>query len=134
MSRTTIGREIGENLRLIAKARGFSQGQVAINAGVSAPTISQLFNGGTVDPPIGTVLKIAKVLGVSLDELVGLKPLEIPEPEPVVSDSDRLAVLERGLLETREQLAKLADALGDAAEARAAEERSKLPGKSKRAS
>jgi transcriptional regulator with XRE-family HTH domain len=112
-----IGREIGEKLRQIAHARGLTQGQVGANAHVSQPTVSQLFNGGTADPPIGTVLKIAKVLGVTLDEIVGLKPLQMPEP---VSEGDlrqELADTRRQFAQALEQIANRVDSLADRLEA-----------------
>lgn len=109
MAKPPIGREIGEKLRRVAVARGMTQGQVAANAHVSQPTISSLFGGGTVDPPIGTVTKVCQVLGISIDELVGFKPLQIPEPaEPA---DGRLESLEGRFDQLAAQVEKLSSSL-----------------------
>lgn len=103
-----IGREIGEKLRQIALARGMTQGQVAANAHVSQPTVSQLFNGGTTDPPIGTVAKVCRVLGVTPDQVLGLTPLPIPEPAET-SEQD----LRQELASDRAKFQKMLDQLAD---------------------
>jgi DNA-binding XRE family transcriptional regulator len=48
--------------------RGWSQAELARRAGTSQPYIARL-EQGKVDPQMSTALKIAKVLGVSIDIL-----------------------------------------------------------------
>lgn len=72
-------------------------------------TVYHLLAGGRKDPPIGTVMRFAEAFNVSLDELVGLKPLHVPENAKPETSDDRLAALE-------EKVARLAEALAPALE------------------
>lgn len=56
------------NMRTVRKRRGLTQAQIAEAIGVEQPTI-QRYENGTRDPSLAQALEIAKVLGVSLDEL-----------------------------------------------------------------
>lgn len=56
-------------LRLLRKNKDWSQGQLAQKAGIDLQKISK-YERGISSPPIGTLVKIAKALDVSLDYLV----------------------------------------------------------------
>lgn len=125
-AKPTIGREIGERARLLAHRKGMTQGQVAVNAGLSGPTISALFSGGTQDPPVGTVLKVARVLDVPIEQLLGLSPLPEAPPLDESSASDsRTAELERRFDELTRLVERLAGEIGLAANARIEERQRK---------
>lgn len=68
------------NLRDLRKACGYTQGAVAAALGIARPTYSYYENGKT-NPDIETLTKLAKMFGVSLDQLA------LPEEKPVVSST-----------------------------------------------
>jgi transcriptional regulator with XRE-family HTH domain len=66
-------RERGERLgKLLREARGDrSMADVAAGAGISAETLRKIETGRAPTPAFFTVAALARVLGLSLDELVG---------------------------------------------------------------
>jgi transcriptional regulator with XRE-family HTH domain len=60
---------IGEVIRTIREARGLSQRDLAATARISQPYLAQLENGTRKRPAFDIVVKIARGLGMSLDEL-----------------------------------------------------------------
>jgi transcriptional regulator with XRE-family HTH domain len=62
---------IGECLKTIRKKRGLSQQKLAEEAGLSYVMIAKIEQGVTKEPSVMSMMKLADVLGVSLDELVG---------------------------------------------------------------
>ncbi|MCD6115198.1 helix-turn-helix transcriptional regulator [bacterium] len=60
---------IAKNIRKIRKKRGISQDKLSKLADVAYNTIIKIESGAIQNPTIETVQKIAKALGVSLDEL-----------------------------------------------------------------
>lgn len=83
---------VANRIKAVMVARGLNQGQVASYACVPPGVLSGLLKGTKDQAAFSTVYKIAKGLHVSLDELAGTTPLQIPEApaQPV----DRLAALE----------------------------------------
>ena len=68
------GRRLGAALR---KARGQeSLGQVALAAGVSVETLRKIETGRIPTPAFFTVVAVARVLGLSLDDLSALSTLD----------------------------------------------------------
>ena len=61
------------NLIEIRKQKGLTQERLAIESGISYNTLIKLERNGIKNPKIGTVIKLADALEVSLDELVGRK-------------------------------------------------------------
>lgn len=61
-----------QNLRNIRKARNLSQGELAKRSKVNRINISQ-YETGVKNPNLTTAQKIAEVLGVTVDELIGKK-------------------------------------------------------------
>ena len=66
--------EFAERLRLLREARQLSQVRLAELVGVD-PRAYNRWERGTIAPHLDTLVKIADVLQVSLDELVGRKPV-----------------------------------------------------------
>jgi molybdate-binding protein/DNA-binding XRE family transcriptional regulator len=78
-----IARNRGLRLRLARQARGFSQQQLAGMAGVSRQAVSAI-EAGHSDPSLRVALTLARVLGMTVEEVFGPgdTPAEI-EAEPV---------------------------------------------------
>ena len=62
---------IGERLKQLREMRGLSQNELAKRAGVSHPVVSDLERGIREDMTVSTAKALARVLGVSLEMLVG---------------------------------------------------------------
>ena len=62
---------IASNLRKLRKAKGLSQERLARLANVANNTIVKIEAGKNKNPTLDTLKKIAKVLEVSVDELIG---------------------------------------------------------------
>jgi len=61
---------ISKNIKRLRKAKNLSQDKLSRLADVSHATIIKIESGGIQSPTIATVQKIAKALGVSLDDLM----------------------------------------------------------------
>lgn len=66
-----MGEHFNENLKEVRIDRGMSQKEVADQIGVAKSTYS-LYESGGREPNVQTIKKIADVLGVSADRLLGL--------------------------------------------------------------
>ncbi len=66
----------GQRLETLRKARGLTQLQVAKALGTTQRTVSYYENQGG-SPPAYVVVALAKLLRVSADELLGLKPAKV---------------------------------------------------------
>ena len=64
--------QIGKNLKKLRRKKGLSQDRLSKLADISYNTVIKLESGGITNPTIETLQKIAKALGVSVDDL--LKP------------------------------------------------------------
>lgn len=62
---------IGNNLRRLRKKKGLSQERLARLADISLNTLTKIESGFAKKPTIQTVVKLARALNISLDELVG---------------------------------------------------------------
>ncbi len=67
--------KVGEQLKRIRTAKGLSQKEVILEAGLDKAQYSRIENGKT-DPSVSTVAKIAKALGISLADLFVLDDLK----------------------------------------------------------
>lgn len=73
-----------EKLKVIRDEKGLTNLEIAKLADTPLPTITRVFNGSTPNPTFETISRIALAMGVSLDELIGLKqPDEPPIPSPI---------------------------------------------------
>ena len=61
--------KLGENLKRIRTEKGISQGDIARALEVDKSFVSNIENGKT-NPTLATIVKIAKAIGVSVDELL----------------------------------------------------------------
>ena len=61
---------IGKNIRKIRQQKKLSQEKLARLTDISLNTLTKIESGFTKRPSIQTIHKIAKTLGISLDELV----------------------------------------------------------------
>ena len=66
MSKTTT---IAKNIRKYRKEKGLSQDKLARLADIAHATIIKIESGGIQSPTIDTVQKIAKALGIGLEDL-----------------------------------------------------------------
>ncbi|MFH1968434.1 MAG: helix-turn-helix transcriptional regulator [bacterium] len=62
---------IAKNIKRHRKEKGLSQDKLSRLADVSHATIIKIESGGIQSPTISTVQKIAKALGVGVDDLIG---------------------------------------------------------------
>ncbi|MBA7649586.1 hypothetical protein ES703_57383 [subsurface metagenome] len=62
-----------KNLKELRKQKGWTQERLARESNISYHTLIKLEQNGIKNPKIGTVIKLADALEVSLDELVGRK-------------------------------------------------------------
>ncbi len=62
-----------KNLVKLRQKKKWSQEKLAAEAEISYYTLIKLEQEKIQDPRIGTVIKIAKALSVSIDKLVGIK-------------------------------------------------------------
>jgi len=67
---------LAENLQRLRKERGLSQEEVAQKLYLSRQSVSKWENGGA-EPGVDNLIALAKLYGVTVDELVG----NIPEPQ-----------------------------------------------------
>ena len=61
---------IAKNIKKYRKEKGLSQDKLSRLADVSHATIIKIESGGIQSPTIDTVQKIAKALGVGVDDLI----------------------------------------------------------------
>ena len=71
-----------EKLKMIKEEKDLTNLEIATLSNIPLPTITRVFNGQTPNPTFETISRIAFALGVSLDELSGLRQ---PEEQPVSS-------------------------------------------------
>ena len=59
-----------KNLKKYRTKKGWSQERLAREAGISYNTLIKIERGGIKNPKIETIIKLAKALGITLDDLV----------------------------------------------------------------
>ena len=64
--------KLGRRVRKLRKSKGYSQDRLYLEAGFSRGTMSKI-EAGSVNVKIGTLLKIAETIGVSLWTLVDVR-------------------------------------------------------------
>jgi transcriptional regulator with XRE-family HTH domain len=62
-------RRFGMRLKELRNKKGWSQAMLAAKLGVTREYLARL-EGGQHDPPLSTVLRLAKILGVRVSKLV----------------------------------------------------------------
>lgn len=71
-----------EKLKMIKDEKKISLSDIAKVGDIPLATVTRVFNGQTPNPTFETITKIAIGMGVSLDELAGLKQADVP---PMIS-------------------------------------------------
>jgi transcriptional regulator with XRE-family HTH domain len=74
----TFGEEFGERLKATREQRGFTLEELAEKAGMHSGRLSE-YESGRHTPQLEKAAKLAEVLEIALDELVGLRPSEVRE-------------------------------------------------------
>jgi len=98
---------IGARLAALRRAAGYTQIELAEALGVTQRMIS--YYEGQTDPPPSTLLpKLAKTLGVSVDELLGVKPIK-PSHKPDSRMQRRLSQVEKLPPAAKRQVIQLID-------------------------
>jgi transcriptional regulator with XRE-family HTH domain len=73
-----------EKLKMIKEDKNLTNSEIATLSNIPLATITRVFNGQTPNPTFETISRIAIGMGVSLDELCGLKqPDAPPVPSPI---------------------------------------------------
>ncbi len=62
--------QIGKNIKKLRKQKGLSQDRLSKLADISYNTVIKLESGGTTNPSIDTLQKLAKAINVSVDDLL----------------------------------------------------------------
>lgn len=62
-------KKLGENLKRIRMEKDITQGDIVRSLGMSRSFVSNIENGKT-NPTLSTIAKLAKAIGVSIDELI----------------------------------------------------------------
>lgn len=70
-----VRRKVGENIRKVCALKGIRQVDIAERMKVSQGTVSNWFKG-TNSIDIENLAELCQFLGVSLDQIFGVKPLE----------------------------------------------------------
>ena len=81
---------LARNIKQLREARAFSQEQAAKLAGVPRPTWGNL-ESGSANPTLAVLVKVASVLRISLEELIGT-----PKAEGRLIPADKLKRIRRG--------------------------------------
>jgi transcriptional regulator with XRE-family HTH domain len=76
-----------EKLKMIKEKKDLTNAEIATLSNIPLPTITRVFNGSTLNPTFETIAQIAIGMGVSLDELVGLKQPDAPPISSPVEDT-----------------------------------------------
>lgn len=67
-----------DKIKAVKEERNITNAEIAKLSNLPLPTITRIFNGSTPNPTFETLAQIAIALGVSLDEIAGLKTSEAP--------------------------------------------------------
>jgi transcriptional regulator with XRE-family HTH domain len=98
--------KLGEAISRYRTRLGWSQNELARRAAVNHPTLQRIETGKSADPSVSIVARIARTLGVSIEELLGL------EFSPILPLEDR-ARAEAAARRAIEGGAAVTDALAD---------------------
>jgi len=60
-----------KNLKKLRNKKGWTQERLAREAGISYNTLIKIERGGIRNPKLETLIKLAKALSVSIDDLIG---------------------------------------------------------------
>jgi transcriptional regulator with XRE-family HTH domain len=66
---TSESKKLGKNLKMIRLTKGITQGDISRTLGFGRGYVSNIENGKT-NPTLSTIAKLARAIGVSVDELL----------------------------------------------------------------
>ena len=98
-------------LASLRRARGMTQQELADAAGSTQRMIAHYETSSDAQPPAALVASLARALGVSSDELLGLKPLKEETPSASMRLRKRLLQAEKLPPSDQKTLLRLLDAL-----------------------
>lgn len=90
---TEIAETIGIRLTALREARDLTLQDVANRAGLSKTRVWEIEQGRAKNPTIDTAIRLAKALGVSLDDLTGIASSDVqlhPEALRIACEIDAL--------------------------------------------
>lgn len=86
--------DLAGNLRRVREFRGLTQDDLASSAGVARSTITAIENGKRTNPGVVTVYALARVLGVTMEALMGAEALSMGLAVPVAGGGDGYTLLD----------------------------------------
>lgn len=117
MPRQKTQESLGDRLARIRRDRGLSQADLAERLGVTQANVSDYERGRYV-PNADTIIQLAQILGVSADQLLGLKPSKTNGHRPPRRVAKRLEQIDKLPTERQRALLTTIDAFLQAAEKR----------------
>jgi transcriptional regulator with XRE-family HTH domain len=85
-----MNKEIGSTLRRLRKARGWTQVELAQRLKASQKVVTTYENNQRT-PTLDNLKKLAGIFSISLDELVGMKDVQIMTEQPHLHRNSRVA-------------------------------------------
>ena len=76
-----------EKLKVIRDEKKITNVEIAKISNIPLATVTRVFNGQTPNPTFETISRIALALGISLDELIGLKEPNEPPVAPHIEST-----------------------------------------------
>jgi transcriptional regulator with XRE-family HTH domain len=84
-------------LREQLRARGWSQTDLAAEAGLPKTTVSRLLNDRVDEPELSTLMKLSVALEIPLIRLIELAGFPVEAPAPPAAQHQRLTILAESL-------------------------------------
>jgi transcriptional regulator with XRE-family HTH domain len=72
LGKAMAGRRMKDNLKELRERAKLTQQDLAIAAGLSVSAVTQIEQGINTEPRLTTIKKLARALGVTSDELIGM--------------------------------------------------------------
>jgi transcriptional regulator with XRE-family HTH domain len=117
MPKTQQVANFGERLAKLRKAAGFTQKELGDEIGVSRRMITY-YESQSAHPPTHVLPAIAKALGLSTDELLGVKAVKKKKPSQDTRLQRRFQQIEKLPAKDKRQLIQLIDTFLEAAQYR----------------
>ena len=88
-----MNKEIGHTIRKLRKAHGWTQVELAQKLNASQKVVTTYENNQRT-PTLENLKKLAAIFGVSIDEIVGVKDVEIAKEQPHMHRNSRVAKIQ----------------------------------------
>ena len=73
---------LGKNIKKLLTHIGINESRLAQNTGISQPVIHRMTSGETQNPKIASLLPIASFFDITVEQLIGTKPLPLKISQP----------------------------------------------------